>query len=348
MKLSNWFKPTVLSLGMALTAASAQATVLALPTSNAMSTGTYNSFEVYSLDLLRQCATAGDPRCLPAGPFPVQSSPGQIADQPVVLTSSSGYGGNMTSPFPIGTFVDNAFLTPTGNQSAFFEMTGGGEPGGTFTGDTLGRWEVSVGALRQLLGANELVFLFDNNQQGAGGVSQFVSIWAQARIVGADGNMVSGSCFEVSTLTGGCADTGLNPNPTTSDYLTAVGDFCVDKVTGASYNIGTAGNANSCKANAAHPQGGYYVSNNLGTNVAEFAAFNQSLNDMVMGGNYDDHFLQLNVKYFGNNGGAEQLWICSECNIGTTTEVSEPASLALLGAALMGGAYVSRRRSRQA
>ena len=138
MKISNWLKPAVLSLGIAFSATSAQATVLALPTSNAMSTGTYNSFEVYSLDLLKQCAAAGDPRCLPAGPFPVQSSPGQIADQPVVLTSSSGYGGNMTSPFPIGTFVDNAFLTPTGNQSAFFEMTGGGEPGGTFAGDTLG------------------------------------------------------------------------------------------------------------------------------------------------------------------------------------------------------------------
>lgn len=115
MQLSRWFQPAVLSLGMALSAASAHATLLALPTSNPMSTGTYNSFEVYSLDLLQQCATALDPRCLPAGPFPVKSSPGQIADQAVVLTSSNGYGGNITSPFPTGTAVDNAFMTPTGD-----------------------------------------------------------------------------------------------------------------------------------------------------------------------------------------------------------------------------------------
>lgn len=347
MTFINWFKPAVLSLGVAFAATSAQATVLALPTSNEMSTGTYNSFEVYSLDLLKQCAAAGDTRCLPSGPFPVQSSPGQIADQAVVLTSSEGYNGNIPSPFALGTAVDNAFMTPTGNQSGTFSMSAANEPGGTFAGDTNGLWEVSVGALRNLLGNNELVFLFDNNQQGAGGVSQFVSIWAQARIVDVNGNMVSGSCFEVSTLTGGCADTGPNPSPANSDYLTAVGDFCVDKVTGASYNIGTAGNANDCPVEAGRPQGGYYVSNNLGTNVAEFAAFNQSLNDMVMGGQYDDYFLQINMKYFGNNGGAEQLWICSECNIGGN-KVSEPASLALLGVALMGGAYVSRRRSRQA
>ncbi len=54
---------------------------------------------------------------------PVQSSPGQIADRPscyLVIRLRLQH----TSPFPIGTFVDNAFLTPTGNRSAFFEMTG--------------------------------------------------------------------------------------------------------------------------------------------------------------------------------------------------------------------------------
>lgn len=350
MKFPTLFKSALLSLGVALCATSAQATVLTLPASNAMSTGTYNSFEVYSLDLLRQCANAGDPRCLPSGPFPVQSSPGQIGSQPVILTSSQGYGGNITNPFPTGTAVDNAFMTPTGSgqgSSSTFQMTAAGEPGGTFVGDTAGRWDVRIGDLRNLLGTNDLVFLFDNNQSAAG-INQFISIWAQARIVGADGSLVSGGCFEVSALSGGCADTGFNPTPSAADYLTMVGDFCVDKATGASYNIGTAKNANSCSANAIHPDGGYYVSNNLSTSVAEFAAYNQSLNDLVMGGSFDDYFLQINVKYFGNNGGAEQLWICTDCNVDRITEVSEPASLALLGAALLGGAYVSRRRARQA
>lgn len=76
----------------------ANSTVLALPGSNGMSTGTYNSFEVYSLELLEKCAAAGDPRCLPAGPFDVQSSPGQISDQAIILTSANGMS-NFTSPF---------------------------------------------------------------------------------------------------------------------------------------------------------------------------------------------------------------------------------------------------------
>lgn len=53
----------------------AHATNLLLPPANELTVGVYGDFSVYSLDLLQKCAAAGDARCLPSGPYPVQSSP---------------------------------------------------------------------------------------------------------------------------------------------------------------------------------------------------------------------------------------------------------------------------------
>lgn len=66
----------------ALFASVANATVLVLPPANVMTVGTYNSFGVYSLDLNDQCAAAGDPRCLPSGPYPVQAPPARLPIKP--------------------------------------------------------------------------------------------------------------------------------------------------------------------------------------------------------------------------------------------------------------------------
>jgi hypothetical protein len=140
----------------------ASATTLTLPTANPMSVGQYNSFNIYSLDLLKQCAAANDPRCLPSGPLPVSSSPGQISDDAIVLTSANGMS-NFPSPFAAGSKVDNVFLTPTGNQSSTYTMSG--NAGGKFAGDLADRWDISLNLLQSYLNGHDLVFLFDNNQQ---------------------------------------------------------------------------------------------------------------------------------------------------------------------------------------
>ena len=205
---------------------------------------------------------------------------------------------------------------------------------GEFTGDLANRWDISLDLLRGYLKGNDLVFLFDNNQQGSG-PNQWINIWGQARIVDASGATVNNLCFELSTGSG--CSVGA---PAPDDYVPVIADFCVNATTGASYNIGGASNAGDCNP------GDYYINNNLGTNIAEFAAFSQALNDAVYGlnGNY---FLSLDVRYTGNNAGGEQLWICSECNVsGRTVDVPEPATLPLMLMGFAAAGAITRRARR--
>lgn len=343
MKILNLVKH-VMVVGALFASTSVHADVIELPAANEMSTGTYNSFTVYSLDLLKSCAAAGDARCLPTSGLPLHSGPGQIADQAVVLQTADGQT-NFPDPFPDDSAADERMLTPTGEQSNVYTMGGFvNEDGGLFDGDQDNRWEVSLSLLKTYLDGNDLVFMFDNNQAQSP-TAAFIFIWGQARIVDVDGNTVGGHCYELSNNSLGCTDAGANPVPTNAEYVAGATNFCVDKATGESYNIGGAGNDAACQGDPLHPAGGYYVDNNTSTGFAEFAAFNEALHnaaDSLAGGNY---FLQLNIKYFSNNGGAEQLWICSDCTIDRDRQVPEPSSLPLVMLGLLiGGLSLLRAR----
>lgn len=317
-----WF----LSLGV-------QATVLQLAPTNSFTTTTYNDFQVQSLDLDQKCAAANDPRCIPSGPYAVASGPGQIMDQAIILTSANGGPlDNTPAPFLAG-IADNPFNTPTGGVSTTFSMTAGNEPTNTFTGDQTASWEVNIAALNSYLGQHDLVFLFDNNQQGTG-FQQSLFIWGQVRIINAAGQVQD--CVEFSLGSGGCGST----TPNLADYVAAIGNYCVSTVDGSAYNVGTAANQGSCTQNA----GDYFVNDNLGTNAAEYAVFSSHLNNNLLTWANAGYFMSVDVKYFGNNAGAEQLWICSECDL--QKSVPEPASLALLGMALL-GLVVSAKRKMQ-
>ena len=313
----------------------AQATLLQLAPINELTTTTYNNFQIQSMDLNQKCSAAGDIRCLPSGPYPVQSSPGQIYNEVVILSSVVNPNINNTpSPLGIGTPVDNPFQTPTGNQGAAFQMTSGTEPGGavaTFLGDLIGTWEVKLSDLVSWLGAGKgAVFLFDNNQQGTG-PAQSLNIWGQVNIVDSAG--VVQNCFEFSLGSTGCGSTA----PAPAAYVPAIGNYCVSTTNGAAYNVGTASNAGSCTATA----GDYFVNDNLSTSNAEYAVFSSALDSGLQGWADAGYLMSVNMLYNGNNAGAEQLWISSGLQ---TTFVTEPTSLALLGLGLLGLVAVRKRK----
>ena len=334
---------------------------LVLPPANALTTGIYGDFSVQSLELNAKCQAAGDPLCNPSGPYPVQSSPGQIANYLLILQ-----GGSTADNYPplTGITGDNAFAPPSGAGSSTFVMSAANEPTPTFTGDRNGTWEVQLGALLKYLTqpsgqVADLVFLFDNNQQGSG-FNQFQYAWATASIRDSAGNVVSGQCYGLFGGTGYGGGTCANPTPvaptfnadgslnSAGDYVALATDFCVNKAPPYdTYKLGLAGNNGDCAPDAGHPAGGYFISNNLGQNNAEFAAYNTSLQSFFLANalaHANDWTLSVNIRLANLNDGNEQVWICSACGLNRLILIPEPGSMALVGLALAGLGVARRRR----
>ena len=338
MHSSSLIRSLQRALALGALCASTYASAVLLPGSNVMTTTQYGDFQVYSLDLLQKCAAANDSRCIPSGPYPVEASAGFTKTQLVVMTGENGnpQTTNQPEPLPNRSPADNAFESPSGNQSATFLMGAGNEPTPTFAGDRIGFWDIQVGTLRSYLGLNDLVFIFDNSQEGDG-AAQWLQIWGQAMVFNSAG--VQQGCFELhgSSSTGCAAPVAPTDAFNPGSYVTAFTGYCVNKVTGLAYNLGTGSNA-SCAAS-----GGYYVNGNIGSANADNAVFSEALNDLIFDAATPDNWiLSLDIRTANNNGSAETLWICADCRVGDQS-VPEPGVLSLLGLAMLAGVAARRR-----
>lgn len=360
-----------------------QASALQLPAPNVMSTGQYGDFYVYSLDLLKSCSVS-DPRCQPfVGDPPqlneVDSSAGKIADKIVIYADASGTQlvnyDNASGPFanmdPTTVQVDNNFQPPTGT-TLDFDMSAAGEPaepggGGnasvSWTGDVAGRWDAKLSSITNFLNGADLVFLFDNNQEGTD-ANQQQYFWGRVDILdGPAGNIVQSYClnsqfqFGVFSPVPGSTEGACSVGFTDATYTTvgtkeyilpgdegsfvgSGGRFCVDKTSGESFLLAGGvlpSNEGDCAA-----ENGYFVSNNLGASSAEFAAYVPHLNANLLSWASAGYFMQIDFKIRGLNDGGEKLWIVG---VNIPEQIPAPGTLALIGLGLFGLAGAMRRKA---
>jgi hypothetical protein len=351
---------------LGICAATGHASALVLPGINTMSAGQYGDFIVYSLDLLAQCKPL-DARCNPFIADPpqldvVDSSPGQIAPNVVIYAAGDG---NLLLNYaaPSGPFggqdpdvvqVDNNFLPPQGGATTFDmgagnepeEPGGGGNPADGWANDNPGTWDAKLSSIVSFLNGADLVFLFDNNQEGGDSPQYF---WARLDIRAEDGTLIKSYCLN-SNFQFGVFNAASNACATpfdeftdatdTGSFVSSGGQFCVDKVSGETVLPGGVPPAQKADCDAVNA---YFVDNNLGQNSAEFAVLSQDLNANLLNWANLGYFMHIDFKMRGLNDGGEQLWIVGVPRT-PPPEVPEPGTLALAALAILLTAAGLRRR----
>ncbi|WP_034923381.1 PEP-CTERM sorting domain-containing protein [Candidatus Accumulibacter vicinus] len=182
------------------------------------------------------------------GPYAISSTPGAIQDLTVIATGSSG--GPVTTNV---SGVDNAYATPSGNGSLpYFYPNSTNSNGEALIANNLAdTWDASLSALKGILGNDQMVFFFNNNQINRGGAAtQSLAIWARIWITDDGGNNVGvayeltndDSMYALTTAGGGGTFLGDpttytapgagagNPSsvaPGATDFLMAGGQYCV-------------------------------------------------------------------------------------------------------------------------
>lgn len=375
--LTNLRKPlaTLRRAGLAVALSACAGGAYALPTFPAPNCGvgagfnclTFGDFSVYSLALLNFAATGLVANPGPGDPFYVKSSPGELGrDGYIVYGTGTNNNGVVTNVAG----VDNAYFTPEGSVGSFSTSLSEPIPNG-FTGDQANRWSAQIAAMRTELGAqpgDQFMIYFNLNETGNDNLSGIdLLIWARATLVDGAGNTLSftlcgdpmiGGCQGLAApdqtklwttgnyqspigAPGGLPGPVQTPNnqpgdPNDEQWTYVHGTICARQ---AAPGVPQFLHFGPCVAG--DPADAKNLDQNLGANAAAFAIYNQTIANAITDPNSPWLYLQVDWRMSQQNNGYEQAF--SAVNR-MQQEIPEPGTLALLGIAVVGIGWTTRRR----
>ena len=350
------FKALSLFCAAALTTSANAALTLPPPDPNGGYSGTNGDFEIYSLPIM-QLVFENDNNLNSGDLYHIPSAPGEISspgDYVVIGTFPNAAQDNGD----VSPLMDDAYQLTNGGgaNSESFSMDTLADPDPAFTGDLADSWDANLQDLVNFTGTTDLVVFFNFNELNSDGFDfgdQFLQAWVHVWITdestganlgdwyltgddadgtarnpagpGDDDFNMNGDPLEISDLT--------DPN---ADWANAFGNICLNTTTG----VGDPGcqflNPNDADVES--------VDHNLGADNAAYVITSQALNTFVAS-QADLSNLVLHVDWrqrFSDNGYEQAFFMAGTA---PPTDMPEPNTIALVGAALFLGATARRRRS---